>query len=71
MNLTNAEIGQTYIIKEIDTDDEDMKTFLFRLGCYSGEPITVISKRKDICVVSIKEGRYSFDSLLSNAVVIE
>lgn len=71
MNLTNAEIGQTYIIKEIDTDDEDMKTFLFRLGCYSGEPITVISKRKDICVVSIKEGRYSFDILLSNAVVIE
>lgn len=71
MNLTNADIGQTYIIKEIDTYDDDMKTFLFRLGCYSGEPVTVISRRKDICVVSIKEGRYSFDRLLSNAVVIE
>ena len=56
MDLKSANIGETYIIKDIQTDDEEMTAFLFRLGCYSGEPITVISQRKGGCVVSIKDG---------------
>ena len=70
MNLTNAEIGKEYIITNIDTDDEDLDAFLFTLGCYSGEPITVISHRKGGYVVSIKEARYNIDSQLAEAIII-
>ncbi len=70
MNLLDAEVGKTYTIKEIVTDDDEMNAFLFRLGCYSGEPITVVSKKKKSCVVVIKDGRYSLDQLLSEAVNI-
>ncbi len=70
MNLLDAEVGKTYEIKEIVTDDDEMNAFLFRLGCYSGEPITVVSKKKNSCVVVIKDGRYSLDQLLSEAVTI-
>ena len=68
-NLLQVEPG-TYIVKKIDTDDEDMNAFLFRLGCYSGEPITVISKKKKSCIVVIKDGRYSLDELLSSAIIV-
>ena len=71
MTLLDAEIGRTYIVKEIDTDDADMTSFLFRLGCYSGEPVTLISKKRKGCVVVIKDGRYSFDHLLATAVLVE
>ena len=57
MNLTEAQIGEEYIVKEIQTDDEELNAFLFSLGCYSGEPITVISRLKRGCVVSIKDAR--------------
>ena len=70
MLLLEAEANKTYIIKDIQTDDEEMNGFLFRLGCYSGEPITVISKKKDSCVVAIKDARYSLDSLLASAIII-
>ena len=70
MNLTNAEIGKEYIITNIDTDDEDLDAFLFTLGCYSGEPITVIAHRKGGYVVSIKEARYNIDSQLAEAIII-
>ena len=68
--LMDAEPGQTYIIKEINTDDDDMNAFLFRLGCYAGEPITLISKKKKSCIVVIKDGRYNLDELLSEAIVV-
>ena len=68
--LLDAEPGQTYIIKEINTDDDDMNSFLFRLGCYQGEPITLISKKKKSCIVVIKDGRYNLDKMLSEAIVI-
>ena len=58
MNLSVAEQGKEYIIKEIKTDDEELNSFLFSLGCYSGEPITVISKLKGSLIVAIKDGRY-------------
>ena len=59
MNLTEAKEGEEYIVKEILTDDEELTSFLFSLGCYSGEPITVVSHLKGGCVVSIKDGRYN------------
>jgi len=70
MTLREAEEGKEYIISQIDTDDEELNAFLFSLGCYSGEPITVISHKKGGCVVSIKDGRYSIDSGLAEAIII-
>ncbi len=70
MNLTEVQAGQEYIIKEILTDDEEMNAFLFTLGCYSGEPITVISHIKAGCVVSIKDGRYTIDHQLASAIIV-
>ena len=70
MNLLNAELGKEYIIKEIVTDDEELDAFLFSLGCYSGEPITVIAQRKSECTVSIKDARYNIDNELAEAISI-
>ena len=70
MNLSIAEIGKEYIIQRIETDDEELDSFLFSLGCYSGEPITVISRRKGGCTVSIKDGRYNIDNQLAEAIIL-
>jgi len=70
MNLTEAQVGEEYIVKEILTDDEELNSFLFTLGCYSGEPITVVSRKKRSCVVSIKDGRYNIDNQLAEAILI-
>ena len=70
MSLLNAEPGKTYVVKSINTGDQEMNAFLFRLGCYEGEPITLVSKKRSGCVVVIKDGRYNFDSLLSEAVLV-
>ena len=70
MNLTDAIEGTEYTIQAINTDDEDLDAFLFSLGCYSGEKITVVSKSKRGCVVSIKDGRYSIDKQLAEAIEI-
>lgn len=70
MNLLEAKEGKEYFVKEILTDDEEMNAFLFSLGCYSGEPITVISHLKGGCVVSIKDGRYNMDTDLAKAISI-
>ena len=70
MNLLSANDGVEYIIKNIETDDEEMDAFLFSLGCYAGEPITVISHLKGGCVVSIKDGRYTIDNQLAEAIEI-
>lgn len=68
MNLKTAQEGYEYIIKAIETDDEELNMFLFSLGCYSGEPITVISRRRSSCTVSIKDGRYTIDHQLAEAI---
>ena len=70
MTLREAEEGKEYIIKAIETDDEELDSFLFSLGCYAGEPITVVFHRKHGCVVSVKDGRYSIDDALANAIQI-
>ena len=71
MTLMDANVGQEYIIKDIVTDDEELNAFLFSLGCYSGEPITVISHIKGGCVVSIKDARYNIDNDIAAAISIE
>ena len=71
MNLLLSQVGIEYIIKSINTDDEELEAFLFSLGCYSGEPITVISRRRGGCIVAIKDGRYSIDNQLAAAIAVE
>ena len=70
MTLLEAKEETEYIIKSIETDDDELDAFLFSLGCYSGEPITVVSRRRGGCIVSIKEGRYSIDNQLAQAIII-
>lgn len=70
MNLRVAEEGKEYIISSIETNDDELDAFLFSLGCYSGEPITVVSRRRSGCVVSIKDGRYSIDNALAEAISV-
>ena len=71
MNLLDAKEGEVYTVKELATEDEELEAFLFSLGCYSGEPITVVSHLKGGCVVSIKDGRYNIDSDLARAIIRE
>ncbi len=70
MTLLDAREGEEYIIKDILTNDEELEAFLFSLGCYSGEPITVVAHKKSGCVVSIKDGRYNIDTDLAQAISI-
>ena len=70
MSLYDASIGVEYIIKDIKIDDEELSSFLFSLGCYSGEPITIISRKKRTMIVAIKDGRYSIDHFLAKAILI-
>ncbi|MBQ8604793.1 MAG: ferrous iron transport protein A [Oscillospiraceae bacterium] len=70
MTLKEAQQGVEYIIKGINTDDEELNSFLFTLGCYSGEPITVVSHRNGGCVVSIKYARYNIDYQLAEAILV-
>ena len=70
MNLRNAELGREYIIRSIVTDDEELNQFLFSLGCYSGEPITVVSRKRGGCTISVKDARYSIDNQLADAIEV-
>ena len=70
MNLREIEEGKEYLIKSINTDDKELEAFLFSLGCYVGEPITVVSRRNGICIVSIKESRYGIDNKLAEAITV-
>lgn len=70
MTLRHAEKGKEYIIRQLKTYDEELNAFLFSLGCYAGEPITVVSSKRGGCVVSIKDGRYNIDSQLAEAIVV-
>ena len=70
MTLLQAITGTEYIIQDVVTDDEELNAFLFSLGCYNGEPITVDSRQKKTCVVSVKDARYSIDNQLAEAILI-
>ena len=71
MTLKNAETGKEYIIKSINTEDEELDAFLFSLGCYSGEAVTVVFHLKSMSIVNIKDSRYSIDNHLAEAIIIE
>ena len=70
MTLKNAEVGKVYTVDTIKTGDEELEAFLFSLGCYSGEPITVVSKRRSGLIVAIKDGRYNIDTSLADAIFV-
>lgn len=70
MTLLDAVVGEEYIIKEITTEDEELNAFLFSLGCYSGEPVTVVARKRGGCTVSIKDGRYNIDNDLAGAISV-
>lgn len=70
MNLFTAPLGEEQNIRRIETDDEELNTFLFSLGCYTGEPITVVSRQRGSCVVAIKDGRYNIDRQLAEAICV-
>ena len=70
MSLLSAQLGEEYIVRDIRTDDDELNSFLFSLGCYSGEPITVVKQTRGGCVVSIKDGRYNIDNQLAEAIII-
>ena len=70
MNLTSVIEGKEYLIKSIETDDDELDAFLFSLGCYSGESITVISRKRKNCIVAIKDGRYNIDNALASAIIV-
>jgi len=70
MTLKEAKAGEEYIIQNIETSDEELDSFLFSLGCYSGEPITVVSRRPGSCVVAIKDARYNIDTQLAEAIIV-
>ena len=70
MNLREAKDGVEYIIRSIETDDEELNDFLFSLGCYSGEKITVVRHLKGGCVVAIKDARYNIDNQLAETIIV-
>jgi len=70
MTLWNAEEGREYVVQRIATEDEELNAFLFSLGCYSGQPVTVVAKRRSGCTIAIKDGRYNIDSQLAEAIEI-
>ena len=71
MNLWNSEVGKEYIVDRIETNDDELDAFLFSLGCFSGEPITVIARRVGGLTVSIKDGRYHVDKDLGQVIFVK
>lgn len=70
MTLQEADIGTEYTICKIHTDEEELASFLFSLGCYRGEPITVVSRQRGGCVISVRDGRYCIDNALAEAILV-
>ena len=70
MDLTLVEIGKEYLIKQVNVLDDELNSFLFSLGCYGGEPITVVSRRKSGMVIAIKDARYSIDNALAKSIIV-
>lgn len=70
MTLNEAELEKEYLVKDIETEDEELRSFLFSLGCYSGEPLTVVTRKKNNLVLSIKDARYNIDIALAKAITI-
>ncbi len=70
MTLAEGIVEKEYIVESIDIDDEEVKSFLFTLGCYEGEPITIVGQRRNNLTVAVKDARYSIDMLLASAITV-
>ncbi len=70
MNLYEVAVGQEYLVSEIMTGDEELEAFLFSLGCYRGEGITVVSRKKSGMVIAIKDARYHIDGRLGESIKV-
>lgn len=70
MSLKTVNLGTEYIVSRIATDDGELDAFLFSLGCYEGQPITVVSRQKGGCIVAIKDARYNIDNQLAEAIKV-
>lgn len=70
MTLRDAIEGKEYIVKQVCTNDVEVDAFLFSLGCYEGEPVAVISRQKNGCIIALKGSRYSIDNPLANAILV-
>lgn len=68
MTLAEASLNTTYTITGVDTDDEELNSFLFTLGCYEGEKITIVSTISNSLVVAIRDGRYNIDKKLASVI---
>ncbi len=69
--LVQGELNVEYVVKSIETvGDEEMEKFLFSLGCYEGQKVTIVSKLNKNFVITIKDARYSIDESLANAILI-
>jgi len=70
MALAKGKLNTTYTVQSVNTDQEDLREFLFTLGCYPGEKVTIISKLASNYIVNIKDARYSIDEDLANAIMV-
>ena len=71
MNLNEVKLEKEYIVREVSSEDEELNAFLFSLGCYCGEPITVLARRKRGCTVAIKDAKYHIDRRLADSILVE
>ncbi len=71
MNLLKAKLNTEYIVKEILSNDESMKEFLFSLGCYPDEKVLVISRLASNLIISVKDARYSIDEDLAKCIILK
>ena len=69
-DLSNADINKECLIKKIESDDEELKSFLFSLGCFEGESVTVISVLAENFIISVKDARYSIDADLARVIIV-
>jgi len=70
-NISHASTNATYQIKEIRTNDQELKDFLLTLGCYQGETTTVVSILSESYVILIKDARYNIDQKLAEVILLE
>jgi Fe2+ transport system protein FeoA len=69
-SLSNSKTNKEYTIKEVKTNDEELKSFLFTLGCYKGETVTLLSILGENYVIHVKDARYSIDKDLADAIIV-
>lgn len=70
MTINDATEGREYVIRQIESDDEEMKSFLFTLGCYEGEKITLKIRRRGVIIINLKDAKYSIDRNLAEAIKV-